>query len=137
MAAPRIKRPEKVEKKAAAKADGDAPVQAHIDAMPGWTRDVGQRIDALVVRAVPGVRKAIKWNSPFYGLEGRGWFLSTHVYSNYVKVTFFRGAALSPPPPGGTGKDARWVNIREGELDEAQMALWIRQAAALPGWGKN
>jgi hypothetical protein len=119
-----------------AKADGDAPVQAYIDAMPGWKRDLGQRLDALIVRAVPGVRKAVKWNSPFYGVDGQGWFLSFHVFTRYVKVTFFRGAALRPLPPGASKQpDVRYLDIREGdELDEAQMASWVEQAAALPGF---
>jgi len=117
-----------------AKADGDAPVQAYIAAMPGWKRDVGRRLDTLIVRTVPGVRKAVKWNSPFYGIEGQGWFLSFHTFTNYVKVTFFQGASLRPVPPGGKAKDARWIDIHEDDLDEAQMATWIRQAAALPGW---
>ena len=119
-----------------AKADGDAPVQAYIAAMPGWKRDLGKRLDALIVRNVPNVRKAVKWNSPFYGIEGQGWFLSFHVFTHYVKVTFFRGTSLRPVPPGGSkGKDARWIDIHEGdELDEAQMATWVKQAAALPGW---
>ncbi|MCC6527834.1 MAG: DUF1801 domain-containing protein [Polyangiaceae bacterium] len=117
-----------------AKADGDAPVQAYIAALPGWKRELGERLDALVVRCVPGVRKAVKWNSPFYGVEGQGWFLSFHVFSAYVKVTFFRGTSLRPAPPGGTGKEARWVDLREGALDEAELATWVKQAAALPGW---
>ena len=117
-----------------AKADGDAPVQAYIAAMPGWKRDLGKRLDALIVRNVPNVRKAVKWNSPFYGIEGQGWFLSFHVFTRYVKVTFFRGTSLRPVPPGGTGKDARWIDIHEDDLDEAQMATWVKQAAALPGW---
>jgi hypothetical protein len=117
-----------------AKADGDAPVQAYIAAMPGWKRDLGKRLDALIVRNVPNVRKAVKWNSPFYGIEGQGWFLSFHVFTHYVKVTFFRGKLLRPVPPGGTGKDARWIDIHEDDLDEAQMATWVKQAAALPGW---
>jgi hypothetical protein len=83
-----------------AKADGDAPVQAYIAAMPGWKRDVGRHLDALIVRTVPGVRKAVKWNSPFYGIEGQGWFLNLHCFTKYVKVAFFRGAALRPVPPG-------------------------------------
>ena len=116
-----------------AKADGDAPVQAYIAAMPGWKRDLGKRLDALIVRNVPNVRKAVKWNSPFYGIEGQGWFLAFHVFTHYVKVTFFRGTSLRPVPPGGTGKDARWIDIHEDELDEAQMATWVKQAAALPG----
>ena len=119
-----------------AKADGDAPVQQYIAAMPGWKRTVGKRLDALIVRTVPKVRKAVKWNSPFYGVEGQGWFLSFHVFTNYVKVTFFAGKSLRPLPPGGTerSKEVRWIDIREGELDEAQLAKWIKQAAALPGW---
>jgi hypothetical protein len=120
-----------------AKADGDAPVQAYIAAMPGWKRDVGRRLDALIVRTVPGVRKAVRWNSPFYGIEGQGWFLSFHTFTNYVKVTFFLGTSLRPVPPGGKAKDARWIDVHEDDLDEAQMATWIRQAAALPGWGKS
>jgi hypothetical protein len=117
-----------------AKAEGDAPVQAYIAAMPGWKRGLGKRLDALIVRHVPGVRKAVKWNSPFYGIEGHGWFLSFHVFTRYVKVAFFRGTSLRPVPPGGTGKEARWVDVREDDLDEAQMAAWVKQAAALPGW---
>ncbi len=120
-----------------AKADGDAPVQAYIAAMPDWKRDVGRRLDALIARHVPEVRKAVRWNSPFYGIEGQGWFLSFHVFTRYVKVTFFRGTSLRPVPPGGTDKDARWIDIHEDDLDEAQMARWIRQAAGLPGWGKS
>lgn len=119
-----------------AKADGDAPVQAYIAAMPGWKSDVGRRLDALIVCTVPGVHKAVKWNSPFYGIEGQGWFLAFHTFTHYVKVTFFQGTSLQPVPPGGKTKDARWIDIHEGDLDEAQMATWIRQAAALPGWGK-
>jgi hypothetical protein len=117
-----------------AKADGDAPVRAYIAAMPGWKRGVGERLDALIVREVPTVRKAVKWNSPFYGVEGRGWFVSFHVFTRYVKVTFFRGTLLRPVPPGGTGKEARWIDIHEDDLDEGQMARWIQQAAELPGW---
>jgi hypothetical protein len=120
-----------------AKADGDAPVQAYIAAMPGWKSDVGRRLDTVIVRTVPGVRKAVKWNSPFYGIEGQGWFLSFHTFTNYVKVTFFLGTSLQPVPPGGKAKDARWIDIHEDDLDEAQMTTWIRQAAALPGWGKS
>jgi len=118
-----------------AKGDGDAPVQAYIRAMPGWKRELGKRLDALIERAVPGVRKAVKWNSPFYGMEGRGWFLSFHVFTRYVKVTFFAGASLRPEPPGkGKDKDARWIDVYEGQFEEAQMERWVRQAAALPGW---
>jgi hypothetical protein len=120
-----------------AKADGDGPVQAYIAAMPGWRRDVGRRLDALIVLTVPGVRKAVKWNSPFYGMEGQGWFVSFHTFTNYVKVTFFQGTSLRPVPAGGKAKEARWIDIHEDDLDEAQMAKWIRQAAALPGWGKS
>jgi hypothetical protein len=118
-----------------AKADGDAPVQAYIAAMPGWKSGVGRRLDTLIVRTLPGVRKAVKWNSPFYGIEGQGWFLSFHTFTSYVKVTFFQGTSLRPVPPGGKAKDARWIDLHEDDLDEAQMATWIRQAAALPGWG--
>src|SRR5688572_27640626 len=119
-----------------AKADGDAPVQAYIAAMPGWKRDLGKRLDALIVRNVPNVRKAVKWNSPFYGIEGQGFFLSFHVFARYVKVTFFNGTSLRPVPPGGTpkSKDTRWIDIHGPELDESQMAAWVKQAAALPGW---
>ena len=118
-----------------AKADGDAPVQAYIEAMPGWKSGLGRRLDDLIVCAVPGVKKAVRWNSPFYGVEGRGWFLSYHCFTRYVKVTFFLGRSLSPLPPGsGKDPDSRWCNIREGGLDEEQMTEWVRQAAALPGW---
>ncbi len=118
-----------------AKADGDAPVQAYIAAMPGWKRDVGRRLDALIVRTVPGVRKAVKWNSPFYGVEGRGWFLSFHCFTRYVKVTFFRGASLRPVPPGESKqKDVRYLDIHADDpLDEAQLAAWVKQASQLPG----
>ena len=117
------------------KGDGDAPVQAYISAMPGWKRGLGRRLDDLVVRAVPGVRKAVRWNSPFYGTEEGGWFASYHVFTRYVKVTFLNGKSLRPVPPGsGKDEDSRWVDIHEGELDEEQMAEWFRQAAGLPGW---
>jgi hypothetical protein len=119
-----------------AKGDGDAPVQAYIAAMPGWKRDFGKRLDALIVRTVPNLRKAVKWNSPFYGVEGQGWFLGVHVFTRYVKVTFFRGASLRPLPPGPSKeKNTRYLDIHEGDaLDEAQMANWVKQAAALPGF---
>jgi hypothetical protein len=117
-----------------AMADGDAPVQAYIDAMPGWKSAMGKRLDAIIVGAVPRVRKAVKWNSPFYGIEGKGWFLSFHVFARSVKVTFFRGTSLRPVPPGGTSKEARWIDVHENDLDEAQMEEWVKQAAALPGW---
>ena len=119
-----------------AKGDGDTPVQAYVAAMPGWKHAVGERLDALIVRSVPEVRKAVKWNSPFYGLEGRGWFLSFHCYTAFVKVAFFRGAALRPPPPGASKQpEVRYLDIREGDaIDEPQLADWIRQASELPGW---
>ena len=119
-----------------AKAEGDAPAQAYIAAMPGWKRDVGKRLDALIVRNVPKVRKAVKWNSPFYGIEDQGWFLSFHVFTRYVKVTFFNGKSLRPLPPGTSKhKDVRHLDIHEDdELNEVQMAKWVKQAAALPGW---
>ena len=117
-----------------ARAEGEAPVQAYLAAMPGWKRELGERLDALVMRSVPGVRKAVKWNSPFYGVEGQGWFLGFHTFTRYVKVTFFRGTSLEPVPPGGTAPEARWIDLHEGELDEAQMVAWVKQAAALPGW---
>ena len=119
-----------------AKADGDAPVQAYIAAMPGWKRDVGRRLDALIVRTVPKVRKAVKWNSPFYGIEGQGWFLGFHCITKYVKVAFFRGTSLRPVPPGESKqKDVRYLDLHEDErLDEALLERWIRQASKLPGW---
>jgi hypothetical protein len=119
-----------------AKAEGDAPVQAYIAAMPGWKSGVGRRLDAIIGRTVPGVRRAVKWNSPFYGVEGQGWFLNFHTFTKYVKVAFFRGTSLHPVPPGQSAhKEVRYLDIREGDtLDEAQLAAWVRQAAALPGW---
>lgn len=119
-----------------AKGDGDAPVQAYLAAMPGWKSGLGKRLDELIVRTVPEVRKAVRWNSPFYGVEGQGWFVSFHVFTRYVKVTFFQGARLSPVPPGaGKDKDARWIDIYESDvLDEEEFASWVRQAAAIPGW---
>ena len=117
------------------KADGDAPVQAYIAAMPGWKSDVGRRLDELIGRTVPGVRKAVRWNSPFYGIEVQGWFLSYHVFTRYVKVTFFQGAARRPVPPGaGKDENSRWIDIYEDGLDEEQLMTWVRQAAALPSW---
>ena len=143
-ARPKTKQPARKGKKAAvllaggnpqiAMADGDAPVRAYIAAMPGWKRDIGKRLDVLIVRAVPNVRKAVKWNSPFYGVPGQGWFVAFHVFTRYVKVTFFRGTSLKPAPAGGTSKDARWIDIHEDDLDEAQMAAWVKQAAKIPGW---
>lgn len=120
-----------------AKADGDAPVQAYIAAMPGWKSELGRWLDALIVSSVPKVRKAVKWNSPLYGIDGQNWFLSFHVFNRYVKVTFFRGADLQPAPSGCTprSKGVRWIDIHEGDkLDERQFQAWVRQAAALPGW---
>jgi hypothetical protein len=121
-----------------AKADGDAPVQAYIAAMPGWKRDVGRRVDALIVRTVRDVRKAVKWNSPFYGIEGQGWFLSLHCFTKYVKVAFFRGTSLRPVPPGESKHDeVRYLDIHQDDrLDESQFAAWVKQASQLPGWGK-
>ena len=118
-----------------AKGYGDAPVQAYIAAMPGWKSGVGRRLDALITRAVPGVHKAVKYNSPLYGLEGEGWFLGIHVFTKYIKVAFFRGASLRPVPPGGSKqKDVRYLDIREDDtLDEAQFASWVKQASKLPG----
>jgi hypothetical protein len=153
MAGKTSKKPTKVAKKAAAKraaakprllaggnpqiakAYGDAPVQAYIAAMPGWKRDIGRRLDALIVRAVPNVRKAVKWNSPFYGSEDGVWFLSLHCFTRYVKVAFFRGASLKPLPPGASKhKHVRYLDIREDDdLDEAQFAAWVKQASLLPG----
>jgi hypothetical protein len=115
-----------------AKAEGDAPVQAYIRAMPGWKRDIGRRIDALIERTVPSVRKAVKWNSPFYGLDGQGWFLSYHCFNRYVKVTFFRGTSLRPIPPGASRHpQVRYLDVYEGGLDEAQLAAWVKQASRL------
>jgi hypothetical protein len=118
-----------------AKADGDAPVQTYIAAMPGWKRDLGHRLDALIVRTVPGVRKAVRWNSSFYGVEGQGWFLNFHCFHELRQGGLFpRCVAASCPPGESKHKDVRYVDIHEDELDEAQTATWVRQAAALPGW---
>lgn len=118
------------------KGDGDAPVQAYIAAMPDWKRDVGEKLDALIVRTVPDVRKAVKWNSPFYGVEGQGWFLSFHCFTRYVKVAFFNGSSLRPLPPGESkDPNTRYLDIEEAAgIDEQQVGDWIRQAAELPGW---
>src|SRR5688572_18560820 len=118
-----------------AKADGDAPVQAYIAAMPGWKRDVGRRLDALIERTVPDVRKAVRWNTPFYGMAGQGWFLGFHCITKYIKVAFFKGASLRPlPPVESKQKDVRYFHIHEGEaFDEELVASWIRQASRLPG----
>jgi hypothetical protein len=117
-----------------AKAYGDAPVQEYIAAIPGWKQDVARRLDQLVVAAIPKVRKAVKWNSPFYGLSDNVWFLSFHCFKNYVKVTFFRGASLKPVPPGlSKVADTRYYDIREGALDEKQFTAWVKQASKRPG----
>jgi hypothetical protein len=117
-----------------AKGYGDAPVQAYIAAMPDWKSDVGRRLDAIIERTVPGVRKAVKWNSPFYGVEDNVWFLSFHVFARYVKVTFFRGTSLNPVPPGKSKHpEVRYLDIHEDQLDEAQFADWVKQASQLPG----
>ncbi|MBB3356151.1 DUF1801 domain-containing protein [Rhizobium lentis] len=114
---------------------GDAPVQAYIAAMPDWKSEIGRRLDALITRTVPGVCKAVKWNSPFYGMEGQGWFLGVHCYASYIKVAFFKGASLHPLPPGESKqKEVRYLNIREDDpFDEAQIASWVEQASRLPG----
>ena len=114
---------------------GDAPVQAYIAAMPGWKSDVGHRLDALIEAAVSGVSKAVKWNSPLYGVEGQGWFLGVHVFAKYIKLAFFRGASLTPVPPvESKQKDVRYFHIHEGDqFDEAQLADWVKQASQLPG----
>jgi hypothetical protein len=119
-----------------AKGDGDGPVQAYIAAMPGWKRAVGERLDRLITRAVPGVEKAVKWNSPFYGVAGQGWFLSYHCFDRYVKVAFLFGSSLEPMPPvSSKDPNARYLHVFEdGALDEAQLTRWVKQAAALPGW---
>lgn len=120
-----------------AKGEGDGPVQAWIAAAPGWKGVLAGKLDALITRTVPGVRKAVKWNSPFYGIEGQGWFLSMHAFTRYVKVGFFKGIALKPPPPGCTPKsgESRWLDIHDGDaLDERQFAAWVKQAALIPGW---
>jgi hypothetical protein len=113
---------------------GDAPVQAYIKAMPGWKSEIGRRLDTLIEHIVPGVKKAVKWNSPFYGVNDEGWFLSLHCFTKYIKVTFFRGTSLRPVPPGESKhKEVRYLDIREGEFDEQQISDWVRQASQLPG----
>jgi len=120
----------------ALKADGDAPVRVYIAKLPSWQRNIARRFDDLVAREVPKVRRAIKWSAPFYGIEGRGWFAAFGAFKNKVKINFFRGSSLRPPPPAGEGKDMRSVDLTEkDEFDQAQMADWVRQAASLPGWG--
>jgi hypothetical protein len=122
-----------------AKADGDASVQAYIAAMPGWKSEVGRRLDSIVVRAVPDVRKAVRWNSPFYGMEGQGWFLNFHCFAKYVKVAFFNGTSLEPLPPGESkDENVRYLSIYEyDEFDEAQFSAWEKRASQLPGRGKS
>jgi hypothetical protein len=154
MAGKSIKRKEKVARRASArrvaakptllaggnpriaKADGDAPVQAYIAAMPGWKSEVGRRLDRLITRTVPGVQKAVKWNSPLYGVAGQGWFLSLHTFTNYVKVAFFRGTSLHPLPPGASKQpEVRYLDLHEDEeIDEPLLASWIEQASELHGW---
>lgn len=117
-----------------AKGYGDGPVQAYIEAMPGWKRDLGRRLDGIITREVPEVRKAVKWNTPFYGMEDDFWFLSFHCFTKYVKVTFFRGSSLTPVPAGKSKyPDVRYLDIHEGGLDEDRFAEWVRQASRLPG----
>jgi hypothetical protein len=118
-----------------AKGYGDAPVQAYIAAMPGWKSEVGHRLDALITRTIPDVSKAVKWNSPFYGIEGQGWFLSFHCFAKYIKVAFFRGTSLNPVPPGASKqKEVRYLDIREDDqFDEAQFVAWVAKASRLPG----
>jgi hypothetical protein len=119
-----------------AKADGDAPVQEYISALPGWKSDAFKRLDALIVKSVPKVRKAVKWNSPLYGLEGKGFFMGVHAFAKYLKVSFFFGAKLEPlPPVPSKDKNARYAHIYEEEAPtDAELARWIKQAAAIPGW---
>ena len=118
------------------KGDGDAPVQAYIAALPGWKHARMVWLDALIVQTVPEVRKAVKWNSPFYGMENSGWFVSVHAFTRYLKVAFFRGTSLNPPPPGPSkGQETRYLDIHENDVvDEAQLVAWLQQAAALRGW---
>jgi len=118
------------------KGDGDKPVQAYIAAMPGWKHEVGRKLDDLIVKHVPNVRKAVKWNSPFYGVEGMGWLLNYHCFTKFVRVAFFKGGLLNPTPPGlSKQEDVRYFDIYEDKpLDEKQLGEWIRQAAAIPGW---
>jgi hypothetical protein len=119
-----------------AKADGDAPVRVYIAAMPGWKGEVGRRLDVIIVRTVPDVKKAVRWNSPVYGMQGQGWFLNFHCFTKWVRVAFFKGASLDPLPPGDSKqKDVRYLDIPEDQpLDEAQFAAWVKQASQVPGW---
>ena len=120
-----------------AKADGDDAVQAYIAAIPGWKRDLARRLDELITINVPGVHKGVRWNSAMYGNKGQGWFASFHVFTKYVKLTFFKGTSLQPIPTGGAAKEARWIDIHEDGMDESQLSNWVQQAAAIPGWGKS
>jgi hypothetical protein len=119
-----------------AKGEGDAPVKAYIAAIPDdWKRETAAKLDAIIMRAVPSTKKAVKWNSPFYGIEGKGWFLSFHVFTRYIKIAFFRGADLDPPPSGASQqKEVRYLDLHEGELDAKQFAAWVKQASRLAGW---
>jgi hypothetical protein len=120
-----------------ARADGNAPVRAYIAAMPGWKSGVGRRLDSLIVRTAPAVRKAVRWNQPFYGIDGQGWFLSFQCFAKYIKVAFYRGTSLRPlPPRESKHKEVRYLDIHEGDqLDEELMTAWVRQASKVPGWG--
>ena len=120
-----------------AKGDGAAPVKAYLDALPGWKRDVGRNLDALITKNAPKAVKAVKWNSPFYGMAGQGWIVSFHAFNHYIKVTFFRGDLLKPVPAGGRDKHGKWIDIHEGEdLNETPLASWVKQASKNEGWGK-
>ena len=120
-----------------AMADGDAPVKAYIAALPGWKSAMGKKLDALIMKSAPQLKKAVKWNSPFYGLEGQGWIVAFHAYNHYLKVTFFRGDLLKPVPGGGKDKHGKWIDIHEGDdLAKTELANWVKQASKNPGWGK-
>ena len=120
-----------------AKADGDAPVKAYIAALPGWKSAMGRKLDALIMKNAPKLRKAVKWNSPFYGIEGQGWIVAFHAYNRYLKVTFFRGDLLKPVPAGGKDRHGKWIDIHEGDdLAGTELARWVKQASRNPGWGK-
>ena len=120
-----------------AKADGELPVQLYIDAVEGWKQKVCTDLDKLISSSVPDVHKAVRWNSPMYGIKCQGWFVSLHVFTKYVKVTFFKGTSLKPPPQGGNAQEARWIDITEQGYDEEQLKNWVMQASAMPGWGKS
>ena len=137
MAAPETKKPKLLSggNPQIAKGYGDSPVQEYIAAIPGWKRDIGRRIDHIITQTTPDAQKAVKWNSPLYGIEGQGWFLSFHCFTKYIKVTFFRGASLTPAPPvESKHKEVRYCHIHEDDpIDEAQFAEWVTQACRLPG----